>query len=311
MASSKSRACSPSMVTMSQPRKSVRPARSAGVTAWSRPRAWATASGACSSAMPCLRSTISVSTPGSSSRPSTSTTRPGGHPGRTGPALDLDGDHVAVGCRQGVARGHLHLGVEPGVERHDHRAAALEPDLADDLGAAPLEDLQHPALGRGRRRGAARFAPARDRRASRRRGRSRGRRRRRLPATSGSTNANPPAWPCSRPVISSRRSGSARRRPPITTRRPSATRPFRSRRNDARSLDAMPRRVASARAVSGGPGWLRTAARIESGSVTMGVGGGRRRQAYQAGEISSTCRSPTLVPVGPGCQRSPSCAKYA
>ena len=68
------------MVTISQPRKSLRPARSAGPTAWSRPRAWATASGACASGMPCLRSTISVSTPGSSSRPSTSTTRPAAGP---------------------------------------------------------------------------------------------------------------------------------------------------------------------------------------------------------------------------------------
>ena len=67
----------------------------------------------------------------------------------------------------------LHLGIEPGVERHDHRAAALEPDLADDLGAAPLEDLQHPALGAAVGAAPLDSRQRPDRRASHRRGRPR------------------------------------------------------------------------------------------------------------------------------------------
>ena len=233
------------------------------------------------------------------------------HPGRTRPALDLHGDHVAVGRRQRIPRCHLHVGVEPGIERHDHRAAALEPDLADDLGAAPLEDLQHPALGPAVGASSARSAPAPDRRASRRRGCPRGRRRRRLPATSGSTNANPPAWPCSRPVISSRRSGRARRRPPIITRRAVGDQAL----QEPAERRALARRDAESCGQRARCLW-RPGMTADGGENRIGVGHdgrgrGRRRQAYQAGEISSTCRSPTLVPVGPGCQRSPSCAKYA
>ena len=70
MASSKSRACSPSIVTVVTARKSVRPL---DVAARAPRRRWrcasSTASGGCASGMPYLRMMICVSTPGSSMRP--------------------------------------------------------------------------------------------------------------------------------------------------------------------------------------------------------------------------------------------------
>ena len=233
------------------------------------------------------------------------------HPGRTGPALDLHRDHVAVGRRQGVARGR------PSPRRRAGCRTARPPRRGARAGSGrrprrcAARGSRAPGPRSGRRRVAARFAPAPDRRASRRRGALSGTKTSALPATSGSTNANPPAWPCSRPVISSRRSGSARRRPPITTRRPSATRPF----SEPPERRALARRDAESRGERARRLW-RPGMAADGGENRIGVGHDgrgrdRRRQAYQAGEISSTCRSPTLVPVGPGCQRSPSCAKYA
>ena len=86
MASSWSRAVSGSTVTVAQGRKSARPRRSSRLTSVGTRLASASTSAGKASGRPCLAITTLRSTPGSSSRPRTSRTRP-------------DGLRVAVGGR--------------------------------------------------------------------------------------------------------------------------------------------------------------------------------------------------------------------
>ena len=147
MASSKSRACSPSIVTVVTGRKSVRPRMSRSLTAPPSRCASSIDSSECASGMPCLRMMICVSTPGSSMRPSTSTTRP------TGP-------RVAVGHRviststispgsadDRLPRRHLDVGQHAAVERHDvAETGIVDLEAADDGLLAALEDADDASL---------------------------------------------------------------------------------------------------------------------------------------------------------------------
>ena len=88
----------------------------------SRARASATASGECASGMPCLRRMISVSTPGSSMSPSTSTTRPTALAPRTRPARISTVTISPASAADGRRPGGRGLSVSStGVERHDDR----------------------------------------------------------------------------------------------------------------------------------------------------------------------------------------------
>ena len=233
----------------------------------------------------------------------------GRRPGRPGPALDLDRHHVAVGGRQAVGGGDAHVGVEPGVERRHDRAAALEAKLSDHLGAAPLEDLDDPAFAAPIGPGAARpgpttrspcMAPARA---------LSGTKTSAVCAVSGQHEreaagmalqaAGHDVDPVGQREASAadhhQRAVGDQRLELAPERRPLA-------RRDAEASGERARRLGRAAVAANG------LEEILLGHDTSGAPGAPP-PAYQAGDTSNTCRSPTLVSVGPGRSRSPSAAK--
>ena len=98
--------------------------------------------------MPYLRMMISVSTPGSSMSPSTSTTRPSALRVGVGQCVISADDHVA---RLGVLRSSLrdlHVHDQPAIERHDEaRARLVDVEAADDRLRPALEDPDDAPFG--------------------------------------------------------------------------------------------------------------------------------------------------------------------
>ncbi len=72
----------------------------------------------------------------------------GGLGGHARPARDLDGHHIAVLGAQVSVDGDADVGIEPGVERADHRETlAIAAHLPDHSRAAALDHLEHAPLG--------------------------------------------------------------------------------------------------------------------------------------------------------------------
>ncbi len=207
MASSKSRACSPSIVTTMSLRKSVRPAISCGCTAASRARASATASGAWSSGMPCLRNTTSVSTPGSSSGPSTSTMRPAASAVGPGQRVistvtmspSAASSSVSAGTRMSVSS-RASKGRTSATPRRSRRnwptMRALRRSSTSRMRPS-RRSASRPDSTRATTRSPCMAPPRRDAGMNRS-----------APPPSGITKAMPLACPCRRPVTSCTRSGS-------------------------------------------------------------------------------------------------------
>ena len=90
---------------------------------------------------------ISTSTPGASSVPSTSVTRPTGFLVAVGQARQLDDDDVAQHGAALFLRRHVHVHDDSPVERHDEAQPGLVPVVAtDDDGGAALQNPDDPAL---------------------------------------------------------------------------------------------------------------------------------------------------------------------
>ena len=236
---------------------------------------------------------------------------PGGLGRRAGPTGDLHADHLAIrGLERRVDR-HAHVHVEPGVEGpHEDQPAAIARHQSDDLGAPPFLDRHHPSGDTAADAGW--FDPHGDgvamhgARASRRRHRHR-----RIDAgTDHHRRAVGPHLQSAGDVAD------------------------RIDRGEPRALHEGQRAVVDQCAQLAAQGRLRfardaqTARQFAGGGrgagmflqqaqqgVTVESGHGNRRrrrvQAYQAGSTRSSCRSPTLVPVGPSRSRSPMAPRHA
>jgi hypothetical protein len=148
MASSKSRASSPSIVTVTTWRKSVRPSTSCSRTLVPMALACATASDECSSGMLYLRMMISLSTPGASISPSTSITRPSGPRAGVGHRVISTTTMFPAFGIQMIRRRNLDVHDETPVEGHDEaHARAVHVEAPHDRRGSAREDADDPPFG--------------------------------------------------------------------------------------------------------------------------------------------------------------------